>query len=88
MLVGLCVRVAACRPRLSPHPGVASRDEMLALLVLAPALLPSVAHRPQLAGGRRVARHPQLQLLASSASPKEEITPTAGLSVGQPHRSH
>ena len=54
---------------------------MLALLVLAPALLPSVAHRPQLAGGRRVARHPQLQLLASSASPKEEITPTAGLSV-------
>ena len=58
---------------------------MLALvLVLAPALRPSVAHRPQLAGGRRVARHPQLQLLASSASPKEEITPTAGLSVANP----
>lgn len=56
---------------------------MLVLLLLAPALtLPSVAHRPQLAGGRRVARHPQLQLLASSASPKEEITTTAGLSVG------
>ena len=54
----------------------------LALLLLAPALtLPSVAHRPQLA------RHSQLQLLAS-ASPKEEITPTAGLSVGAPHRSH
>ena len=54
----------------------------LALLLLVPALtLPSVAHRPQLA------RHPQLQLLAS-ASPKEEITPTAGLSVGAPHRSH
>ena len=51
----------------------------LALLLLAPGLtLPSVAHRPQLA------RHPQLQLLASSASPKEEITPTAGLSVANP----
>ena len=50
----------------------------LALLLLAPGLtLPSVAHRPQLA------RHSQLQLLAS-ASPKEEITPTAGLSVANP----
>ena len=78
--------------RLSPS-GCRESDELalrqllaqmvaLALLLLAPALtLPSVAHRPQLA------RHSQLQLLAS-ASPKEEITPTAGLSVGAPHRSH
>ena len=60
----------------------------LAVILLSQALtLPPVAHRPQLAVGRQVARHPQLQLLASSASPKETITPTAGLSVGPPRDS-
>ena len=58
----------------------------LTALLLSPTLtLPSkplvVSHRPQLGGAPRAGRHPQLQLLASSGG-KEEITPTAGLSVG------
>ena len=73
-------------PRTPPSRALAHLHALmvaLAVILLSQALtLPPVAHRPQLAVGRQVARHPQLQLLASSASPKETITPTAGLSVG------